>query len=415
MTRPDPGRVLVLGFGDIQGSRGARVYLGALVDALREAGDGVRAVFLQQTVPESAGGRDDPAVFEVATPPCSRVARHLPAVLWRLFELAWANWCGWRIARGEAGRSGACVIVGPGLLPLGPRLRARYSRCLYVHHGIAEEFLLTGRRVDRLKFALNKALERRFLRRFDAVVVVSERMAEYCRREYGVRRTVVVPCGVQLSRFPDRARERAEVRRAAGLSDRFVFAYSGGAAAWQCIDETVRFYRRVRAQMPEAFLLVLSPDVEAWRRALVDVDPTTYRVATVSHADVGRELAVADAAFLLRKRTVINEVSAPVKFAEYLACGVPVITSPYVGDYSSLVLARRVGVVMEPDDEATWQAAVDGVVALAREGDTHARCRAVAETLSWAHLVPRLRGALGGVDAAAHAPGRPSTEPSREA
>jgi glycosyltransferase involved in cell wall biosynthesis len=387
-------RVLVLGFGDIQGSRGARVYLGGLVDGLRAAGDDVRAVFLQQEIPGSAERRGDAGTFEVVEPPLRDGARRVPVALWRMYELAWGNWRGWRVARGEARGAEACAVVGAGLLPLAPLLRALYRARLYVHHGIAEEFLLTGKRSDRLKFALNKSFERWFLPRFDAVVVVSERMAEYCRREYGVRRTVVVPCGVDLSRFPDRAQEREALRREAGLSDRFVFAYSGGAAAWQCVDETVRFYRLARSRVPGAFLLVLSPDGDAWRRALAGLDPTTYRIASVPHAEVGRRLAAADAAFLLRRQTVINEVSAPVKFAEYLACGVPVITSPHVGDYSSVVRERRVGVVMEPEDETTWPAACDDIVAVARDAGARARCRAVAETYAWSNLVPRLRAAL---------------------
>ena len=409
MTERGGNRIAVLGFGDIQGSRGARVYLSGLVDALRGEGDDVRAVFLQQSVPGAAHGRDDDAPFEVVAPPLRGAAGRLPVAGWRLYEMAWANWRAWRAARAEARRD-TCVVVGPGLLPLAPLLRAAYRTCAYVHHGIAEEFLLTGRKVDRLKFAMNKALERRFLKRFDAVVVVSERMAEYCRREYRVRRAIVIPCGVDLSRFPDRARERAALRRAAGLSDRFVFAYSGGAATWQCVDETVRFYRLARARVPQAFLLVLSPDATAWRRALAGFDPAAYRVATVPHAEVGRHLAAADAAFLLRKRSVINEVSAPVKFAEYLACGVPVVTSPHVGDYSSLVLARRVGVVMEPEDETTWPAACDGVVALAQEADARARCRAVAETLAWTALAPRFRAALEDGRAGVPASARPSPE-----
>ena len=91
------------------------------------------------------------------------------------------------------------------------------------------------------------------------------------------------------------------------------------------------------------------------------------------------------------------------------------ITSPHVGDYSRLVDARRVGVVMEPDDPATWPCALDAVVALAREAEVRARCRSVGESLSWDHLAPRLRAALRAQHATPRASKRPASEPSRDA
>jgi len=92
MTERGGNRIAVLGFGDIQGSRGARVYLSGLVDALRGEGDDVRAVFLQQSVPGAAQGRDDAAPFEVVAPPLRGAAGRLPVAGWRLYEMAWANW-----------------------------------------------------------------------------------------------------------------------------------------------------------------------------------------------------------------------------------------------------------------------------------------------------------------------------------
>ncbi len=395
MRREESGRLLLLGFGDINGARGARVYLLALLDALRQMRGPVQAVFLQQRVPGSAVPHEDTPALAIAEPPRSRWARVLPGILWRLYEMAWANWRGFLLAQADGGRGGTCVIVGPGLLPLVPVLAARYRRLVYVQHGIAEEFLLTGRLIDRAKYVLNKTLERTFLPRVGAVVVVSERMAEYCRREYGVRRTVLVPCCVHLSRFGCHGADRDGMRARLGVSDRFVFVYSGGAAAWQCVSETVQFYRFAQGLMPHAFLLVLTPDVEEWRRALGVLDPAAYLVLTVPHLEVGQYLAVADAGLLLRKRSVINEVSSPVKFAEYLACGLPVVTSPYVGDYSAAVDTWRVGVVLDPADASTWPAAVRGVQALEEDAGTGARCRGAGERLSWEQMVPRLRASLG--------------------
>jgi len=387
---------LFLGFGDIQRSHGARVYLLSFVDALRETGQAVRAFFLQQIVPGPANTPETIDGTAVSVPPGSRCAKFIPAIVWRMYELAWANWRAFRVVLADGRKSDACIVVGPGLLLLAPVLAARYSRLAYIQHGIAEEFLLSGRLGDRIKYWINKALERKFVPRCGSVVVVSEKMAQYCRREYGVRNTLLVPCCVHLRRFQWSDDDRLQMRSALHLTDRFVFVYSGGAARWQCVSETVEFFRSARARFPNAFLLVLSADIETWRRTLGTLAPQDYQVMAVPHADVGRYLRLADAAFLLRKNSMVNVVSAPVKFAEYLACGLPVITSPYVGDYSSLTATDRLGILVDPDDASTWPAALDGLAVLTRDPSTRTRCRRAAEQLSWEGMAPRLRVALHG-------------------
>jgi glycosyltransferase involved in cell wall biosynthesis len=46
---------------------------------------------------------------------------------------------------------------------------------------------------------------------------------------------------------------------------------------------------------------------------------------------------------LLREDTLTNRVASPVKFAEYLRCGLPVILTPYIGDFYGLVRSEDVG------------------------------------------------------------------------
>jgi glycosyltransferase involved in cell wall biosynthesis len=223
-------------------------------------------------------------------------------------------------------------------------------------------------------------------------------MGDYCRREYGVTRTLIVPCGVHLQHFDFTAEDRARIRRALGLEDRFVFVYSGGTSPWQCIHETIQFYLLSRTLVLNAFFLILSPDVDAWRDALRSVDPAEYRIVSLPHSDVGRYLCGGDAAFLLRSRSPVNIVSSPVKFAEYLAAGLPIITSAYVGDYSSMVHDETLGVVIDPGDRSTWLHAIYSLKAIAADPLTRARCRGVAERLSWERIAENVRATLDGGD-----------------
>jgi len=65
-----------------------------------------------------------------------------------------------------------------------------------------------------------------------------------------------------------------------------------------------------------------------------------------SHHEVPGYLAAADVGLLLREPCLVNRVASPVKFAEYLAAGLPVLLTEQIGDYSALAAAHRVGCVI---------------------------------------------------------------------
>ena len=54
-------------------------------------------------------------------------------------------------------------------------------------------------------------------------------------------------------------------------------------------------------------------------------------------SDVPKYLLAADYGLLLREATITNQVASPVKFAEYIACGLKDIVSNHLGDYSEYV------------------------------------------------------------------------------
>ena len=67
-----------------------------------------------------------------------------------------------------------------------------------------------------------------------------------------------------------------------------------------------------------------------------------------SQPEIVDALASGDYGLLLREDNATNRTAAPTKFAEYCAAGVPVVTTPYVGDVTRLVDAHNIGIVIEP-------------------------------------------------------------------
>jgi len=225
------------------------------------------------------------------------------------------------------------------------------------------------------------------IRLADHLICVSERHAEEMASRYGYARgrITVVPNGVDVGRFRPDAAARAAIRQRLGIApEDFVAVYCGGMHAWQCFPESVDFANLVASLRARVHLLVLTPELELAQCHLGRAAPgLRHHVVSVAHEEVPRYLAAGDAGLLLRAPNACNIVASPMKFAEYLACGLPVVIGPQVGDYSELVRRRQLGVVVDPAARESWPAAARELVTLIGAGPEGAstRCREAAVSL----------------------------------
>ena len=82
------------------------------------------------------------------------------------------------------------------------------------------------------------------------------------------------------------------------------------------------------------------------------VSAADWTVVSVPHAEVQNYLLAGDVGLLLRRPSPINSVASPMKFAEYLACGAPVLASAGIGDVNGMISTYGVGRVLAAPEEA---------------------------------------------------------------
>jgi len=218
--------------------------------------------------------------------------------------------------------------------------------------------------------------------------VLAAHLEETGRFRPGIPRTVVGCCAdTQRFYFDPAIREQRRVEL--GFDARFVVCYCGAMSHWQRPDALAAAFAAIAADMPDAHLLIVSREAEPLLEQLrsAGVSPERWTVRSARHEEVASYLMAADVGLLLRENTLTNRVASPVKFTEYLRCGLPVILTPYIGDFSGFAGRHGVGVAIEfPVRPAEAVAAARQVrERLAAEGDAYrARCSAVAgEHFSW--------------------------------
>ena len=104
--------------------------------------------------------------------------------------------------------------------------------------------------------------------------------------------------------------------------------------------------RAVRQRREDARLLFLTTDPAAAQEALRGSALPDALVRSAPPGEAARLLCAADYGLLLREDSPVNAVSCPVKFGEYLACGVRPILTPGIGDQSALCRESDLGVVV---------------------------------------------------------------------
>lgn len=320
----------------------------------------------------------------------------LPATLYDIGAGVWAAArLGWRAPLDVLhARSYVAALMGRLARPL------TRSRLIFDIRGLmAEEYVDAGAwPAQGLLFRLTKAAERWLLGSADGFVVLTHRARallfpsatgagaenEWATGESEAqgRPVAVIPCCVDLAqyRLADAA-GRAAARLKLGVEGRRVIAYVGSLGGRYLTQETLALLAEARRQDPTTFALILTQReaaAAAQQLRARGFDEADSRVLSVAPSEVPAYLAAADAALSLIKPCYSKQASSPTKIAEYLACGVPVISTAGIGDLDDLLARERVGVVLGGFTPADYAAALRAIDELRAAPESRAHCRRVA-------------------------------------
>jgi glycosyltransferase involved in cell wall biosynthesis len=190
----------------------------------------------------------------------------------------------------------------------------------------------------------------------------------------------VIPCCIDPARFAiaDET-SRTAIRQQLGIGERPVIAYVGSFGGWYLTEEMLAFFTAARGLDSKTFVMVLTQrDADAVRERLIyeGFGPADVFVGSIPPANVPEYLSAADMAISFIKPCYSKQASSPTKIAEYLACGLPIISNTGIGDLDQQLTEDDVGVLIDRFDPETYANAIERIRAF---GDTADRCRAAAK------------------------------------
>jgi len=230
-------------------------------------------------------------------------------------------------------------------------------------------------------------MERRALAACDGIVTLTEKIWPIIREWDGLshREVIheVVPCCADLKLFKFSQDDRRQRRAELNFADRFVVVYGGSIDGWYLTEEMIDFFVEMLKQKPDAHFLWLTLTKHERVRSLMQtrgISESSYTLIAAAPQDVPSYLSASDAGLAFIKPCFSKLASSPTKFAEYLACGLPLIINAGIGDADALVTREGAGVLVSEFNEAEYEKALTAIATLAA-AETRSRMRAVAERL----------------------------------
>lgn len=214
------------------------------------------------------------------------------------------------------------------------------KRCrilLWIQGSDADESWM--RNHSRLRVMALNFLERRVFHKADGLIYVSEAMRLFYESKYKhpFNNYAVVPCVSDFHDYEPSVERKPES-----------FVYIGGLSAWQCFEEIVDIYSKVRTTNSIFHIITMDTDnaKKIVKSKLGDVkDISIYSVTDRNR--IPDILSTFQYGFLIRKESPVNYVSSPIKFQEYLSCGVNVIMTDAIPSYAKLIKENNVGTIVD--------------------------------------------------------------------
>ncbi|MHB8262052.1 MAG: glycosyltransferase family protein [Bacteroidia bacterium] len=193
-------------------------------------------------------------------------------------------------------------------------------------------------------------IENNALVKSEAQLSVSNKLVEWWKIKYNYSSTkfVVIPCTLSSLFYRDLCSEEELLmaRKKGGFAaEDIVLIYSGSSAGWQSFSMVDDFLYELFSDNTNIKLIFLSNEIPAASKTF---QKYADRITTkwLKPNEVFDLMILADYGILIREPSVTNQVASPVKFAEYLACGLQVLISEGIGDFTEFVKEHQCGLLL---------------------------------------------------------------------
>ncbi|MBW2214806.1 MAG: glycosyltransferase [Deltaproteobacteria bacterium] len=157
-----------------------------------------------------------------------------------------------------------------------------------------------------------------------------------------------------------------------------VFVYAGKPGGWYATEEMVAFVAAAREVFDPLTLLVLTGEDPAVFAELCERAEVPFVSRAVPPNEMPAYLSSSDVGLCFLHPFPSKLSCSPIKLGEYLACGLPVVSTSGCGDYDHLIPTESLGIVVSSTEREAYPQAAKELECLLADPDIRDRCRDAA-------------------------------------
>lgn len=288
---------------------------------------------------------------------------------------------------GEVDRGGWDTLMPRAIIPAAMCLLAMRARpglrLVFDADGLMadERVEFAGWRATGLQYRLFRDWEAQAVRRADRVIVRTTHARHILAARAGAGgfedKIAVIPNAKDEALFrPLDAAQRAAVRAGRGIgADEPWLLYAGSLGPQYHPAAMVRLFELVHQRRADARLTLLSGMEDAAAPHVARLSAAArarVEVTRVVPDEVARLAGAADVGLSLREPSFSQRAVCPIKVAEYLLCGLPVVALAGVGDLDERLGGLSALRLLPDVSEASLERAADWIIEALRERDAQA-------------------------------------------
>lgn len=201
---------------------------------------------------------------------------------------------------------------------------------------------------SKMKFYVLNVLEYLSLIVSDKIVVVSDTMKEFLKKKYCLqykeKRFYIIPCISELQYIEGTEKIKKS------------YIYIGGLSVWQKFDDILILYHQIQLKEPDSIFHIVTLDVGTAQKKVDEIftDQKNILIYSVTNRnEISSVLSKFEYGFLIRENNKVNEVASPIKFAEYLSCGIRPIMTDAIPHYTTLIEKYSCGLILNDNQITT--------------------------------------------------------------
>ncbi|MFC1677021.1 glycosyltransferase [Planctomycetota bacterium] len=210
----------------------------------------------------------------------------------------------------------------------------------------------------RMAYKIIRWFLRREINKSDCLSCVTHNLKSWIEQLTGRKDVTVIPCCVNGNEMFFDGNSRKQIRKKYGFGrDNKVVCYAGGLSVWQRVSDIVKLFVSIAKINSSYRFLFITKEADHLNNIILQHNLPLERFVVVSceYKDMHKYLSIADAGIIMRDDNIVNNVACPVKIGEYLSCGLPILLTRGIGDYSRMIAESGVGIVIEENDNIAQQ------------------------------------------------------------